>query len=176
MDTLKWSEVLLKVDREPRFSEVAFKTLLIHPSNEKDLGFRSAQSVLFTMTSETGSLASKMPVKMPSAEEHLGTLKVDCGVEVAHPFPEQSLRFNQEKLGGVHIPDISQLEIQCKIRGRDTWWEWYYGRYSAFFEHANSVDPLILKVNYICSTYILVFIGLDSSAVRLGHSALIFHL
>lgn len=86
---------------------------------------------------------------MPSAEEHLGSLKVGYGLGVAHAFPEQSLRFNQEKLGGVHIPDISQLEIQCKIRGRDTWWEWYNGRYSAFFKHANCDDSLTLKVSYI---------------------------
>lgn len=89
--------------------------------------------ILFTMTSETGSLASKVPQKMPSAEEHLGSPEVKYGLKVVHTFPDQSLRFNQEKLGGVQIPDVSQLEINCKIWGRNTWWDWYYGRYGAFF-------------------------------------------
>ena len=72
-------------------------------SDREDL--HSTQSVLLTMTSETGNSASKTPLKMPSDEENLGVLKVTCGLDGAHPLPEPSLQVSPKGLGDVPIPN-----------------------------------------------------------------------
>ena len=71
------------------------------------------------MTSETGSIASEMSMKMLSDERNLGELKEACGTEGAHLLPETSLQVNPEGLVGVPIQANSPPEPMSEAQAYD---------------------------------------------------------